>query len=120
MWILAGLNEVVGLESDIRIWPHHFDTGTYYSLKDQRAIGAGWAIEDSLCDNPYLYIYGWSGDTSLNYEQVPGLGVGRWLITEGWQGAIVESEELSGRDNQTEALQSFMEEVSTFFKGQLI
>ncbi len=117
--ILTDLNEIVGIDSDIRIWPHHFDTGTYYELGDKKAIGAGWAIADTLCDNPYLYIYGWNGNGETSYETVPDLNIGRWIVTSDWQGAVVESVELSSSSDQYQEVKLFMQSVVSFFKDQL-
>jgi len=117
--ILSDLNEIVGVNSDVRIWPHHFDTGTYYELGEKKAIGAGWAIADTLCDNPYLYIYGWDGNKKLDYSEVPDLAIGKWIVTEGWQGAVIESVELSASSDQYSATNSFMRDVVSFLKKQL-
>lgn len=117
--LLNDLNDIVGLDSEIRIWPHHFDTGTYYELGKQKAIGAGWAIADSLCDNPYLYIYGWDGNASIDYSNLPELAIGKWIVTEGWQGAVVESVTLANKEGQYELLKSFMSDVVSFLRNQL-
>lgn len=117
--IMEDLNDVVGVNSEIRIWPHHFDTGTYYELGEKKAIGAGWAIADTLCDNPYLYIYGWNGNENIEYASLPDLAIGKWIVTEGWQGAVIESEQLSKADNQYGSIKSFMNAVVNFLKPQL-
>ncbi len=117
--IMDDLNKIVGITSDIRIWPHHFDTGTYYALADKKAIGAGWAIADTLCDNPYLYIYGWDGNRSLDYSSVLDLPIGKWIVTDTWQGAVIESVQLSSSDNQYEMVKHFMQSVVGFYKNQL-
>ncbi|MEP5611948.1 MAG: hypothetical protein ABJP45_06845 [Cyclobacteriaceae bacterium] len=117
--ILSDLNQIAGIHSEVRIWPHHFDTGTYYELAEKKAIGAGWAIADTLCDNPYLYIYGWDGNKELDYSAIPDLVIGKWIVTEGWQGAVIESVELSTSTNQYNAINSFMNTVFNFLKAQL-
>ncbi len=118
--LMSDLNEIVGISSDIRIWPHHFDTGTYYELGEKKAIGAGWAIEDSLCDNPYLYIYGWDGNSELDYSSLPDLEIGKWIVTDDWQGAVIESVQLSTSNAQHESAKHFMETVVEFLKKQLV
>ncbi|MEQ9403504.1 MAG: hypothetical protein RIM99_07965 [Cyclobacteriaceae bacterium] len=117
--MLKELNGIVGIDSEIRIWPHHFDTGTYYAWDEKRAIGAGWAMADSLCDNPYLYIYGWNGEASVDYSSAPELKIGKWIVTDNWQGAVVESEELSLNEEQYEQATKFMKSVTAFLKPQL-
>ena len=117
--LLHDLNKIVGIESEVRIWPHHFDTGTYYSLGEKKTIGAGWAIADELCDNPYLYIYGWNGEVEIDYSSLPELEVGKWIITDKWQGAVLESEVLSLLEDQHQKATSFMKSVSKFLKSEL-
>jgi len=52
----------------IRIWPHHFDTGTILPLHSNsrgeviRSIGMGWAIPDSMVQEPYFYLSIWSAN----------------------------------------------------------
>ena len=117
--LLKDLNRIVGVTSDIRIWPHHFDTGTYYPFGESKAIGSGWAIADTLVDNPYLYIYGWNADKEINYDAKPELPIGKWLITDNWQGAILESSELSMAEDQYKLAGSFMKTAIEFIKPQL-
>ncbi len=117
--LMGDLNEIVGISSDIRIWPHHFDTGTYYELGEKKAIGAGWAIADSLCDNPYLYIYGWDGNADLDYSAIPELEIGKWIVSENWQGGVIESVELSSSSDQYSEVKHFMQTVVEFYKNQL-
>lgn len=117
--LLSELNTMVGVHSEIRIWPHHFDTGVYYPLTADTAIGAGWAIADSICNNPYFYIYGWNKNRKLNYSAIPKLKAGHWVVTKEWQGAIIESVDLSQEENQYERLHSFFQDTAGFFLSQL-
>ena len=117
--ILYRLNQIVGVESEIRIWPHHFDTGSYYEMGEQKAIGAGWAIADTLCDNPYLYIYGWNGNQDISYEDIPTLSAGKWIIEKNWQGAVIESEDLATNEIEFSAIDDFMNSVIDFLTKQL-
>lgn len=101
------LNTNTNQQSEIRIWPHHFDTGVYYSITgDTQAIGAGMAIADTLMAEPYYYIYAWSKDTELDYSAAPDLGKGKWL-TGTWKGAVLP---ISSISNLTETAQ-----VDTFY-----
>ena len=49
------------LESDIRIWPHHFDTGAFVQDVGDRnlSIGLGMAIPDSMSNHYYFYLAGY-------------------------------------------------------------
>lgn len=92
--VLNSLNRATGQSSEVNIWPHHFDTAVYYviakdGMEDKFSIGAGLAMADSMIDEPYFYIYGYSRDSSIQYDAVPGLEPGKWLTDE-WQGAVCE------------------------------
>lgn len=90
---LSTLTESVGAPSNINIWPHHFDTGTYYELHKtdgatDRSVGAGFNPADGMVDEPYFYIYGWYKDNEIDYSDRPSLENGKW-ITEDWKGAVL-------------------------------
>lgn len=82
------LKDIQG-ESEIRIWPHHFDTGIYVKLENSIGLGLGLAMEDSMAGAPYFYMSGYSENGSLNYNNLPELTSARWEIGEYWQGAIL-------------------------------
>ena len=91
---LAILNAHNGRASDIRIWPHHFDTGVYYSISDesgaeQAAIWAGYSIADAVCAEPYFYLAGYNSRSPIDFGAATGLTVGQWLNTPDWQGACL-------------------------------
>lgn len=103
---LALLNQRSGLSSDVRIWPHHFDTGVYYSFpdesgKEQAAIWAGYAIADAVCPEPYFYISGYNSRQPIDFTTAAHLRAGEWLMKDDWQGAslpvssIKKSEEIT-------------------------
>ncbi|MCD6596046.1 MAG: hypothetical protein J7L04_00055, partial [Bacteroidales bacterium] len=52
--------------SSVRVWPHHYDTGSLlpiaYNEKGElsKSIGLGWAIPDGMVDEPYYYLSFWS------------------------------------------------------------
>lgn len=94
--VLCGL--VLGylaLEGEIRIWPHHFDTGIYVEVGQKLGIGFGLAMEDSMAGAPYLYLSGYPIHGTLDYTDLPELANGRWEVGENWQGAILPLNELS-------------------------
>lgn len=81
-------------KSEVRIWPHHFDTGVYYGFPDaagqeRAAIWAGYAIADSLSQTPYFYVSGYVRNQPIDVNTAPLLPVGLWRVTADWQGAIV-------------------------------
>ena len=55
------------MNSEVRIWPHHFDTGIYLEVNSKLGIGFGWAMADKMIDQPYFYFtpYGLNGHKLL-------------------------------------------------------
>jgi hypothetical protein len=77
-------------ESEIRIWPHHFDTGVYTEVNAEVGIGFGLAMADGMEASPYFYLSGYAlGDKEFKYNHLPKLESGRWEIGEYWKGAVV-------------------------------
>jgi len=78
------------VESEIRIWPHHFDTGIYIEPNADLAIGFGLAMADQMEPSPYLYLSGNALDKEdLKFKDLPKLRTGRWVMSEQWKGAIL-------------------------------
>jgi len=88
-----------GQATPIRIWPHHFDTGTVIPLtytsggNYKSSLGLGWAIPDNLVDEPYFYLSFWSAEIQLLPSHLPELDSGQWK-TPGWNGAILSLSEI--------------------------
>ncbi len=76
------------LESPIRVWPHHFDSGAYSSLDKDIAIGFGLAVPDTMCTEHYFYVSGYKGHDALNTEGFSALSNGEWK-NDGFKGAIL-------------------------------
>lgn len=76
------------LESPIRVWSHHFDSGAYVNLNTDIAIGFGLAIPDTMCTEHYFYISGYKGHDALNTEGFSILSNGEWK-NDGFKGAIL-------------------------------
>ncbi|WP_024771801.1 hypothetical protein [Aquimarina macrocephali] len=101
------------LNSEIRIWPHHFDTGAFASLEDESglAIGLGLAIPDTMCNDYYFYISGYQGHDSLGTSDFKPLTTGKWY-NEGFKGAVLP---ISGVNKAT--VIAFFEEAFTAYKN---
>lgn len=78
------------LDEEVRIWPHHFDTGVYFEPDNRIGIGFGFAMADPMVPEAYFYLsfYGLNGH-QVAYEQLPDLKGGAWKTGAGWQGAIL-------------------------------
>ncbi|MCL6268252.1 hypothetical protein [Flagellimonas myxillae] len=87
---LSNFLEMENLSSDIRVWPHHFDTGAFAALNDGsgKSIGLGLAIPDSLVDDLYFYISGYRGPNNLNTWAFKSLTQGKW-VNNNFKGAIL-------------------------------
>lgn len=86
--------------SEVRIWPHHFDTGGLIPLNFdvngnlKESIGIGYAIPDALVAEPYYYITYWSSDPGKKLENMPPLSsFGKWKAPE-WPGAVLTHTDL--------------------------
>ena len=79
----------VGASGEPRIWPHHFDTGVYAELPSGLGLGFGWAMEDAMAGEPYLYASGYRNGKMLAVNDFAPLTHGRWVGTEHWKGALL-------------------------------
>jgi hypothetical protein len=78
----------------VRIWPHHFDTGTFATIARNekgaasKTIGLGLAIPDSMVPEPYFYLSFWS-ENPRDIENIPiKLPAGKWMLPD-WNGAVL-------------------------------
>ncbi len=78
------------LDSEIRIWPHHFDTGAFTPLADNPgvSIGLGMAIPDAMCNDYYLYISAYQGHDGIETIGLKTLTNGKWH-NNGFKGAVL-------------------------------
>ena len=99
------------LDTDIRIWPHHFDTGGYAVLDAVKniSVGFGLAIPDSLVDNFYLYTSGYDSNGGIDTSSLEKLDLGSWKNEE-FKGAILSMNGL----NEAQTLSFFKETILTY------
>ena len=98
--------------SEIRIWPHHFDTGALIEAVEDngeltKTIGLGLAIPDSMVDGFYFYASVWSKGKDLDLSNMDEdlLSSGEWH-SDDWKGATLSSESVS-----TDEATKFFEEA---------
>lgn len=97
---------------EVRIWPHHFDTGVYAPINDKIGLGFGLAMQDDMVGEAYFYLAGYpSNDTEIDFEQFENLSHGNWIITDNWKGAVIDYSHLSSHSKTR--LADFISEATT-------
>jgi hypothetical protein len=76
------------LNSEIRVWPHHFDLGAYTVISETLSLGFGLAIPDSGIDDFYYYISGYKGNDTLETKNFQKLENGEWQTGEWKAGTL--------------------------------
>ena len=76
-------------ESEVRIWPEHFDTGIYFEYAGTMGIGFGLALEDSMAGEPYFYLAGYPKNDAFFYKNLPESPRWKWILGEHWKGVIL-------------------------------
>lgn len=96
------LNEIIADINNaepVRIWPHHFDTGSIIPLarndqnKVSSSIGIGWAMPDSMIPEPYYYLSFWSEKPDEGLKSLSALAAGQWMMPN-WNGAVLKHSEI--------------------------
>lgn len=116
-----------GHASSVRIWPHHFDTGSFIPIsrnnKEEltKSIGIGWAIPDSMVNEPYYYLSFWSENPTKELDKLKPLNVGEWQLPN-WNGAVLKHSEIllqKSAQQQFEMVKSFFQEGIKILMDQL-
>ncbi len=109
--VLSHILSKYSIKSEIRIWPHHFDTGAISTPpgSDSLSIGMGLAIPDSLVDQYYFYISGTDYHQSLNTSSFTALSDGKW-INDGFKGAVLSA----GNTDKDAAVRFFSEAIEAY------
>ena len=90
--VLEKIDQNYNLNTSIRVWPHHFDSGIYSALPDSDiTIGLGLAIPDAISNKHYLYISGYKNGGKIDTSQFPKLESGEWKSDE-FTGAILNAD----------------------------
>ena len=100
------------LNSEVRVWPHHFDLGAYATISDykNRSLGIGLAIPDSLVADFYIYVSGWENGKAIPVKGFTNLTYGKWHAN--WAGAVMPISEAS-----EETILPYLKEALTHFKA---
>ena len=92
------LESVVEDGVSIRVWPHHFDTGAFFT-KNEKGVGLGMAIPDSMIQDFYLYVSGYKGHDAV-VPQSTTIEKGTYY-SEGWKGFALPVSGISDIDAKT-------------------
>ncbi|NOY49353.1 MAG: hypothetical protein GXO88_02115 [Chlorobi bacterium] len=100
----------------VKIWPHHFDTGSFVSFAHNekgelsQTIGLGLAIPDSMISEPYYYLSYWSADKLANVDSLPSPVTGKWLMPK-WTGGVLPISDINSKCAEQEQEKT----VSSFY-----
>lgn len=76
------------LKGEVRIWPHHFDTGIYVET-NTIGIGFGLSMQDPTVKAPYFYMAGYPKNGTIKFNNLPKDNNYKWIISEQWNGAVL-------------------------------
>ncbi len=115
--VLNGITGFFEQKEPIRIWPHHFDTGAFFVISKNekgettQTIGIGWAMPDSMVNEPYYYLSFWSEKPIDGLDTLLPIDAGKWMIPN-WNGAVLSHSEISKEatlEGQHELVKSFFD-----------
>tara|TARA_R110002050_G_scaffold71466_6_gene153652 strand:+ start:16272 stop:17069 length:798 start_codon:yes stop_codon:yes gene_type:complete len=81
---------------EVRIWPHHFDTGIYFKLKNNVHLSFGLAMQDDHCPDPYFYASAFNNVGASIKVNPPQSSIltGKWISSSDFNSAIFSLKEL--------------------------
>lgn len=114
--LLDNLSRKYKNASEVRVWPHHFDSGLFIPFDEEvsKSMGIGLAIADDLIDEPYLYVSLWSKDGIKLPASMPQLTDGSWQSSS-FKGAVLTYSTLSSNEDpkvQSEIAERFLIEAT--------
>lgn len=101
----------------VKIWPHHFDTDSFIPVAQNekgelsQSIGLGWAMPDTMVEEPYYYLSFWSEKPIDGSDALPALKAGQWMMPN-WNGAVLKQSEIM----QKKTAEEQFEIVNSYFK----
>lgn len=104
-------------ESEICIWPHHFDTGIYTQVTESLGLGFGLAMEDVMLGQAYFYMSGYHTEYPISYVNLKQLSAGKWETGEHWNGAVLPINAIphASGEEALKMIRTFIKETSTWF-----
>jgi len=113
-----GLLRLLNVEEEVRIWPHHFDTGVYSEIGSELGVGFGLAVKDSLVNSPYFYLSGYPLKEYQSMDNLPKLKFGNWKTGE-WKGAVLPLSELDNmkKEKMADAINDFVTSSFSWYQN---
>ncbi len=109
------------LNSEVYVWPHHFDEALTVMIKDtgdpetNSTITLGMSPGDESIQEPYFYVSTWP---HVLTSQLPLLENGAIWVEEEWTGSVFLSSELIKKKNQEEIIVNYFEKAfSSLFQS---
>lgn len=113
-YLLLSFNQ----KEEIRIWPHHFDTGIYMDLNEKLGIGFGLAMKDDMVGAPYFYATCYPKSGEADYRGIEKLSNGHWIV-EKWHGAVLSLSDINHQNNKVAKtmIQNFIDETMNWYNA---
>jgi len=114
--------EHLNTTGEIRIWPHHFDTGVFVPAATGIGIGFGLAMEDDMAGAPYFYLAGYPAKGKLSYLNLPEIDFGQWITASGWKGAVLPIDKIRNlkESDQQDAVSRYIAKGLQWFLSQKV
>ena len=93
----------------IRIWPHHFDSGSFFMINETTGIGVGMAIPDEMINDFYLYTSSYKGHNFAEISSEININKGKYY-DESWKGFALPVSGLS----KEEAINFYKETINIY------
>lgn len=110
------LNSTFNTDSPMRIWPHHFDSGLYLELPNNRGLGFGLAMADQLIPLPYFYATYSSFEGNKAFTLSP---TAPWHFHQSntWEGMVypIDDQFLDSLTSQKHNLSNFLKESIAWY-----
>jgi hypothetical protein len=97
--LLEHFTDLIKPGESVRVWPHHFDDGSYLPLQfDENgtptgSINLGMAVADSYYPEPYFFVTAWKSE-GVKYDNLPSIEKpGSWHQKD-WTGQVLKASDI--------------------------
>lgn len=94
----------------VRVWPHHFDDGSYLPMQFDSngavtgSISLGVAVADPYYPEPYFYVTTWKLD-GINYDKLPTIEKPGFWNKKEWIGQVLKGSDIAAFERSKEQLE---------------